>query len=156
MPTSSACCRSGSSGSRSLVVRSAAREVYLDTWRVAPALRRFKDDVIGGVRDVLWIVLAMIGIVLMIASANVANLLLVRGAGRAVELDVRAALGAGSWRIARSMLAESALLALLGGVVGLVVAYGASAGVACARTAAVAAPRRDRARRAVARLRRCS
>ncbi|HET7923310.1 MAG TPA: ABC transporter permease, partial [Rhodanobacteraceae bacterium] len=102
-----------------------AREVYLDTWRVAPALRPFKDDVIGGVRDVLWIVLAMIGIVFVIASANVANLLLVRGQGRAVELDVRAALGAGSWRIARSMLAESALLALLGGLVGLFVAYGA-------------------------------
>ncbi len=102
-----------------------AREVYLDTWRVSPALRPFKDDVIGGVRDVLWIVLAMIGMVFLIASANVANLLLVRGEGRAVELDVRAALGAGSWRIARSMLAESALLALLGGLVGLAVAYGA-------------------------------
>jgi predicted permease len=102
-----------------------AREVYLDTWRVGPALRPFKNDVIGGVRDVLWIVLAMIGIVFVIASANVANLLLVRGQGRAVELDVRAALGAGSWRIARSMLAESALLALLGGLVGLFVAYGA-------------------------------
>jgi predicted permease len=102
-----------------------AREVYLDTWRVAPALRPLKDDVIGGVRDVLWIVLAMIGIVFVIASANVANLLLVRGQGRALELDVRAALGAGGWRIARSMLAESALLALLGGVVGLVVAQGA-------------------------------
>ncbi len=102
-----------------------AREVYLDTWRVAPALRWFKDDVIGGVGDVLSIVLAMIGIVFLIASANVANLLLVRGAGRAVELDVRAALGAGSWRIARSMLAESALLAVLGGFVGLVFAYGA-------------------------------
>ena len=101
-----------------------ARDVYLDTWRVAPALRWFKDDVVGGVRDVLWVVMAMIGIVLLIASANVANLLLVRGAGRAMELDVRAALGAGSWRIARSMLAESMLLALLGGLVGLLVAYG--------------------------------
>ena len=96
-----------------------AREVYLDTWRVAPALRWFKDDVIGGVRDVLWVVMAMIGIVLLIASANVANLLLVRGAGRALELDVRAALGAGSWRIARAMLVENVLLALLGGPVGL-------------------------------------
>ena len=76
---------------------------------------------IGGVRDVLWIVLAMIGIVFVIASANVTNLLLVRGQGRALELDVRAALGAGGWRIARSMLAESALLALLGGVAGLFV-----------------------------------
>jgi predicted permease len=102
-----------------------AREVYLDTWRITPALRPLKDDVIGGVRDVLWIVLAMIGIVFVIASANVANLLLVRGEGRAAELDVRAALGAGSWRIARSMLAESALLAVLGGAFGLVVSYAA-------------------------------
>jgi predicted permease len=101
-----------------------ARQVYLETWRVAPALRWFKDDVIGGVRDVLWVVMAMIGIVLLIASANVANLLLVRGAGRAMELDVRAALGAGSWRIARSMLVENVLLALLGGLMGLLVAFG--------------------------------
>jgi predicted permease len=101
------------------------REIYLDTWRMAPALRPLKDDVIGGVRDVLWVVMAMIGIVLLIASANVANLLLVRSEGRAVELDVRAALGAGSWRIARSLLAESGLLALLGGLAGFGVAYGA-------------------------------
>ena len=102
-----------------------AREVYLDTWRIEPALRWLKDDVIGGVRDVLSVVMAMIGIVLLIASANVANLLLVRGEARAMELDVRAALGAGSWRIARSLLMENALLAALGGLLGLVVAYGA-------------------------------
>ena len=102
-----------------------AKEVYLDTWRITPTLRAFKDDVIGGVRDVLWVVMAMIGIVLLIASANVANLLLVRGEGRALELDVRAALGAGSWRIARSLLIEYALLAVLGGALGLLVAYGA-------------------------------
>jgi predicted permease len=102
-----------------------AREVYLDGWGVTPALRPLKDDVIGGVRDVLWIVMVMIGIVLLIASANVANLLLVRGESRATELDVRAALGAGSWRIARSLLAESALLAALGGLVGIVVAFAA-------------------------------
>jgi predicted permease len=101
------------------------REVYLDTWRVGPALRPFKEDVLGGVGDTLWVVMAMIGIVLVIASANVANLLLVRGETRAVELDVRAALGAGSWRIARSLLVENALLAVLGGVLGLLVAYGA-------------------------------
>jgi predicted permease len=106
-----------------------AREVYLETWRVAPTLRPFTDDVIGGVRDVLWVVMAMIGIVLLIASANVANLLLVRGEGRALELDVRAALGAGSWRIARSLLVENVLLALLGGALGVVVAYGALQGL---------------------------
>jgi predicted permease len=102
-----------------------AKEVYLDTWRIVPTLRPLKDDVIGGVRDVLWVVMAMIGIVLLIASANVANLLLVRGESRALELDVRAALGAGSWRIARSLLIEFTLLAVLGGIFGLLVAYGA-------------------------------
>jgi hypothetical protein len=102
----------------------ATREVSLATWRVAPALRPLQDDVIGGVRDVLWVVMAMIGLVLLIACANVANLLLVRGEVRAVELDVRAALGAGSWRIARALLVEHLLLAVLGGVAGLVVAYG--------------------------------
>ena len=102
-----------------------AKEVYLDTWRITPTLRPFEDDVIGGVRDVLWIVMAMIGIVLLIASANVANLLLVRGEARALELDVRAALGAGTWRIARSLLVEHVLLAVLGGLVGLLVAQGA-------------------------------
>ena len=102
-----------------------AKAVYLDTWRITPTLRPFADDVIGGVRDALWVVLAMIGIVLLIASANVANLLLVRGESRAMELDVRAALGAGSWRIARSMLVEHALLAVLGGIVGALVAQGA-------------------------------
>jgi hypothetical protein len=79
---------------------------YLDNWRIGPALRPLKDDVIGGVRDLLWVVMAMIGIVLVIASANVASLLLVRGESRAAELDIRAALGAGSWRIVRSLLAE--------------------------------------------------
>jgi predicted permease len=66
----------------------------------------------------------MIGIVLVIASANVTNLLLVRSEAKARELEVRAALGAGSWRIARSMMAESLLLAAVAGVVGVVLAYG--------------------------------
>jgi len=99
------------------------RSVYLDTWRVMPALRTLKDDVVGSVGDTLWVVLAMIGIVLVIAGANVTNLLLVRGETRARELEVRAALGAGSWRIARSLLAESLLLAAVAGAVGVVLAY---------------------------------
>ena len=102
-----------------------ARGVYLDTWRVAPALKPLKADVIGTVGDSLWVVLAMMAIVLAIASANVTNLLLVRGENRARELEVRAALGAGSWRIARAMLAESLLLAALAGVAGIMLAYGA-------------------------------
>jgi len=101
------------------------KEVYLDTWRIAPALRSLKADVLGSVGDALWVVMAMIGLVLVIACANVANLLLVRGEQRRRELAVRAALGAGSWRIARSLLAESLLLALGGGLIGVAFAYGA-------------------------------
>ena len=101
------------------------KDVYLDTWKIAPALRPLKADVIGTVGDTLWVVMAMIGLVLVIACANVANLLLVRGEQRRRELAVRAALGAGSWRIARGLLAESLLLALGGGLIGVAVAYGA-------------------------------
>jgi len=101
------------------------KEVYLDTWKITPALRPLKADVIGTVGDTLWVVMAMIGLVLVIACANVANLLLVRGEQRRRELAVRAALGAGSWRIARGLLAESLLLALGGGLIGVGVAYGA-------------------------------
>jgi predicted permease len=99
------------------------KDVYLDTWKIAPALRPLKADVIGKVGDTLWVVMAMIGLVLVIACANVANLLLVRGEQRRRELAVRAALGAGAWRIARGLLAESLLLALGGGLIGVAVAY---------------------------------
>ena len=101
------------------------KDVYLDTWKITPALRPLEADVIGTVGDTLWVVMAMIGLVLVIACANVANLLLVRGEQRRRELAVRAALGAGSWRIARGLLAESLLLALGGGLIGVAVAYGA-------------------------------
>jgi predicted permease len=101
------------------------KDVYLDTWKITPALRLLKADVLGNVGDLLWVVMAMIGIVLVVACANVANLLLVRGERRRQELAVRAALGAGSSRIARGLLAESLLLALGGGLIGIVIAYGA-------------------------------
>jgi len=102
-----------------------ARQVYLEGWQVTPTLRSFKDDVLGNVADVLWVVMGMIAVVLVISCANVTNLLLVRGERRSQELGVRAALGAGSWRIARALLVEGLLLALVGGLVGIVVGYGA-------------------------------
>jgi predicted permease len=91
-----------------------------------PDVRPLADDVIGNVGDILWILLAAVGVVLLIACGNVANLFLVRAEGRQRELAMRAALGASRGRIARALLAESAALALAGGVVGLALVQAAT------------------------------
>jgi len=93
--------------------------------RIGPKVQPLKDDVIGDVGKVLWVLMGTIGIVLLIACANVANLLLVRAEGRQHELAIRSALGASRGQIARELLLESLLLGVAGGALGLAVAAGA-------------------------------
>jgi predicted permease len=90
-----------------------------------PSLRPLKQDVVGDVGNVLWVLMGSIAMVLLVACANVANLLLVRVEGRRQELAIRSALGAGWKRITGDLLIESAVLGALGAAIGLALAYGA-------------------------------
>jgi putative ABC transport system permease protein len=96
---------------------------YYRIWRIAPHFRTLKQQVIGNMGGVLWIVMATVGLVMLIACMNVANLLLVRAESRQMELSIRAALGAGRGRIARELLVESVMLGLMGGALAVGVAY---------------------------------
>jgi predicted permease len=93
-------------------------------WRIAPVVRPLKEDVVGSiVASTLWVLMGAIGAVLLIACANIANLMLVRADARRQEFAVRAALGAVPARIARELLVESLVIGAAGGVLGLALAY---------------------------------
>jgi predicted permease len=107
-------------------------EIYFDTFKAnttrsvrwVPMLTPLKEEVIGDAGTTLWILMTAIVIVLLMACANVANLMLVRAEARQHEFAIRHALGAKRSRVARGLLMESLLLAAIGGVFGLALAYG--------------------------------
>jgi len=100
-----------------------AKSVYT-SWRITPALRPLRDRVVGNVGSVLWVVMGTLGVLMLVACANIANLMLVRAEARQREYAVRTALGAGWRRIAGIMLTESMVLSLAGGALGAAAAYG--------------------------------
>jgi putative ABC transport system permease protein len=98
----------------------------IDTMReaqLAPLLQPLKDDIVGSAAGLLWVLMGGVGVVLLIACANVANLFLVRAEGKGVEMAVRTAIGASGKRIGWEYLKESLLLGALGGVGGLGLAH---------------------------------
>ena len=95
-----------------------------DDARFGPLVRPLDVDVVGDIGNMLWILLGTVGLVLLVACANVANLFLVRAEARQQELAIRLALGAEARQVAWQLMSESLMVAFAGGVLGTTLAYG--------------------------------